>query len=85
VSNLGRISNKINQTDKEIIEAKNLIKELEEKIRTGTQTVDDGADNDTLFLTKPLDLSSYQSPSPITGDTGGRDIDKVSDYNQQFD
>jgi len=36
-------------------------------------------------LTKPLDLSNYHSHSPITGDTGGREIDKVSDYNQPFD
>lgn len=80
---LNKVGSKINQTDKDIIEAKRIVKELEEKIRTGTHSAEDGQDSDTLFLTKPLDLSSYHSPSPITGDTGGRELDKVSDYNNQ--
>lgn len=76
MANLNKISNKINQTDKEVLEAKQLIKELEEKVRAGRHSAEDTNDNETLFLTKPLDLS-YHSPSPITG---RHDIDKVSDY-----
>jgi len=72
VYNLNRIGSRIGQADKDILETRSLIKELEEKIRSGRSLVEDANDTDTLFLTKPLDLSNYHSPSPITGDTGGR-------------